>query len=61
MHYKQLTLFDNTSSSSMADSKTSHTTLKAIDLFAGVGGIRLGFQQVFKEKLTFVFASELEN
>lgn len=44
----------------MADSKTSQTTLKAIELFAGVGGIRLGFQQVFKEKLTFVFASELD-
>lgn len=60
MHYKQLTLFDNTPSSPVADSKTSQPTLKAIDLFAGVGGIRLGFQQVFKEKLTFVFASELD-
>lgn len=34
--------------------------LKAIDLFAGVGGIRLGFEQVFKDKIEFVFASELD-
>lgn len=60
MSHKQLMLFDNTPSSPVADSKTSQPTLKAIDLFAGVGGIRLGFQQVFKEKLTFVFASELD-
>lgn len=53
-------LFDNTPSSPVADSKTSQPTLKAIDLFAGVGGIRLGFQQVFQDKLAFVFASELD-
>lgn len=33
--------------------------IKAIDLFAGIGGIRLGFEQVFKEKFNCVFASEI--
>jgi len=33
---------------------------KFIDLFAGIGGIRLGFQNVFKEKADFVFASEID-
>jgi DNA (cytosine-5)-methyltransferase 1 len=32
---------------------------KIIDLFAGIGGIRLGFQQVFKNA-DFVFASEID-
>ncbi|MCH5149722.1 MAG: DNA cytosine methyltransferase [Spirochaetales bacterium] len=32
--------------------------LKSIDLFAGIGGIRLGFEQVFDEKLRTVFVSE---
>jgi DNA (cytosine-5)-methyltransferase 1 len=31
-----------------------------IDLFAGVGGIRLGFEQVFKNRCNFVFASEID-
>ncbi|MDD3056099.1 MAG: DNA cytosine methyltransferase [Aliarcobacter sp.] len=31
-----------------------------IDLFAGIGGIRTGFEKVFKEKSEFVFASELD-
>lgn len=34
--------------------------LKAIDLFAGIGGIRLGFQQVFGSQIDFVFSSELD-
>lgn len=38
----------------------SDKELKAIDLFAGVGGIRLGFNQVFNEKIKFVFSSELD-
>ncbi len=33
---------------------------KFIDLFAGIGGIRTGFENVFKEKSEFVFASELD-
>jgi len=34
--------------------------LKAIDLFAGVGGIRTGFQQAFGERIEFVFSSEID-
>ena len=33
---------------------------KAIDLFAGVGGIRIGFEKVFKDKLEVVFSSEID-
>lgn len=32
--------------------------LKSIDLFAGIGGIRLGFEQAFGAKIQTVFASE---
>ncbi len=31
---------------------------RAIDLFAGIGGIRLGFQQAFKDTIEFVFSCE---
>lgn len=33
---------------------------KAIDLFAGIGGIRSGFERIFKDKIEFVFASEID-
>ena len=33
---------------------------KAIDLFAGIGGIRLGFTNAFKENIEFVFSSEID-
>ena len=33
-------------------------TFKSIDLFAGVGGIRLGFDQAFGNTLDTVFVSE---
>ena len=33
---------------------------RAIDLFAGIGGIRLGFEQVFKDKIKFVYANEID-
>jgi len=33
---------------------------KFIDLFAGIGGIRLGFQKVFDSKASFVFSSEID-
>ncbi|MEA5485315.1 MULTISPECIES: DNA cytosine methyltransferase [Pseudanabaena] len=36
------------------------TSYRAIDLFAGIGGIRLGFQQVFENQIEFVFASEID-
>ncbi|MFZ2727812.1 MAG: DNA cytosine methyltransferase [Methylococcaceae bacterium] len=34
--------------------------LKFIDLFAGIGGIRIGFEQAFGENAEFVFASEID-
>jgi site-specific DNA-cytosine methylase len=34
---------------------------KAIDLFAGIGGIRLGFEQAFKDDIEFVYANEIDN
>ena len=34
--------------------------LKAIDLFAGVGGVRLGFQQAFGDNIEFVFSSDID-
>ena len=34
--------------------------LKFIDLFAGIGGIRLGFANAFKENIEFVFSSEID-
>jgi len=36
------------------------STLKAIDLFAGIGGIRRGFANVFKNEIEFVFSSEID-
>ena len=33
---------------------------RAIDLFAGIGGIRLGFSNAFKENIEFVFSSEID-
>lgn len=33
---------------------------KAIDLFAGIGGIRLGFANAFKDNIEFVFSSEID-
>ena len=32
--------------------------LKSIDLFAGIGGIRLGFENAFGDELKTVFVSE---
>lgn len=34
---------------------------KAIDLFSGIGGIRLGFQNVFDDDLQFVMSSEIDS
>jgi DNA (cytosine-5)-methyltransferase 1 len=34
--------------------------LKAIDLFAGIGGIRMGFENVFGAEIDFVFSSEID-
>ncbi len=32
---------------------------KAIDLFAGIGGIRLGFQMAFQDEIEFVYTNEI--
>ena len=40
--------------------KNKTNTLKAIDLFAGIGGIRLGFTEAFGQDLEFVFSSEID-
>lgn len=34
---------------------------KSIDLFAGIGGIRLGFKQAFGDDIETIYASEIEN
>ena len=40
--------------------KNKDAKYKVIDLFAGVGGIRLGFQNVFGSHASFVFSSEID-
>lgn len=44
----------------MVDDNGSSKQLKVIDLFAGVGGIRIGFEKAFKEKMKVVFSSEID-
>ena len=41
-------------------SKFKKDSLKAIDLFAGIGGIRLGFEEAFGKNIEFVFSSEID-
>jgi len=36
------------------------TKTKFIDLYAGIGGIRLGFQNAFKDNAEFVFSNEID-
>lgn len=36
------------------------TTLRSIDLFAGIGGIRLGFDRAFGSQIETVFVSEMD-
>jgi DNA (cytosine-5)-methyltransferase 1 len=31
-----------------------------IDLFAGIGGIRIGFESVFQQQAQFIFAAEID-
>ena len=40
--------------------KDKNTVYNVIDLFAGIGGIRLGFKEAFKENSRFVFSSEID-
>ena len=42
------------------DNNQTKSSYRFIDLFAGVGGIRLGFEEVFQNKSSFVFASEID-
>ena len=52
----------NTSEESMNKYMISNSTnsLKAIDLFAGIGGIRTGFSNIFGSNIDFVFSSEID-
>jgi DNA (cytosine-5)-methyltransferase 1 len=51
---KQMTIrFDGSAKNTLAK-------YNAIDLFAGIGGIRLGFEQVFGKEIEFVFSSEID-
>ena len=34
---------------------------RGIDLFAGIGGIRLGFEQAFKDDIEFVYGNEIDD
>ena len=34
---------------------------RSVDLFAGIGGIRLGFDKAFKKNIKTVFVSEWDN
>lgn len=38
----------------------NNTEIKCIDLFAGIGGIRLGFQNAFQNNISCVFSSEID-
>lgn len=40
--------------------KKDNQKVKIIDLFAGIGGIRLGFEQAFKDNIECVFTSEID-
>ena len=40
--------------------KKKDTKYKIIDLFAGIGGIRSGFENVFKKDCSIVFSSEID-
>lgn len=42
----------------ISPTKKDEKVYRAIDLFAGIGGIRLGFQQAFEEKIEFVYSND---
>ena len=46
--------------SNLLDSVKSKEPLRVIDLFAGIGGIRIGFEQAFKNNIDVVFSSEID-
>lgn len=53
---------NNLERESMTTSMNNSTpkTFKAIDLFAGIGGIRRGFTNAFNHHIDFVFSSEID-
>mgnify|MGYP006288017397 CR=1 FL=1 len=44
----------------MSEKTNNKKKYKAIDLFAGIGGIRLGFVQAFGDRIKFVYANEID-
>lgn len=42
------------------EKRTDSKKYNFIDLFAGIGGIRTGFEKVFKDNSNFVFSSEID-
>jgi DNA (cytosine-5)-methyltransferase 1 len=56
---KQLTKYEQFSLFSQI-TLSSTTPYRAVDLFAGIGGVRLGFQEAFGNQIKFVFASEID-
>ena len=56
-NFRQL---DMTLHFNQSNSNQTKSSYKFIDLFAGIGGIRLGFEHIFKDTSSFVFASEID-
>ena len=46
--------------SDLFSDQNNNSGIKCIDLFAGIGGIRLGFQNAFKNEISCVFSSEID-
>jgi DNA (cytosine-5)-methyltransferase 1 len=46
------------SNSDISIEQSSSKTYRGIDLFAGIGGIRLGFEQAFHEQIKFVYSND---
>lgn len=38
--------------------RSAYGTFRTIELFAGIGGIRLGFQNAFKDRIAFVYSND---
>lgn len=41
-----------------SNEQTNAKVYRAVDLFAGIGGIRLGFQQAFENRIKFVYSND---
>jgi len=46
--------------SNLLDGIDGTKPLRVIDLFAGVGGVRIGFEKAFRDNIEFVFSSEID-